>query len=398
MEASWWKSLGELDDEQKKAIALDEDNDHLIVGPPGCGKTNLLLLRASYLHAKGVTNIKVLAFGRVLKEFISAGTAHYPFAADKVQTYVRWAHEMLAANGIKVEDNDDFDQFRALLFEGLAKVAAKGTAENVFDVILLDEAQDYSAEEVDLIRSFGSRIFAVGDNNQRITDQTGALQRLEELGANRTDLKHHYRNGIKICRVADGIKNLLDDALGMEATSNYDEASFPSTVDVIGGIDLPKQIAEAIPRIKIQMQAYPGEMIGILCPRAAELSKVAELLGKSEIAEDIQVQRAGAYDAILPDRPVIVTTVQGAKGLEFRAVHIVAAEMLKRYPTQRNLTYTAVTRAKTSLIVYHNSGVAGYFEKGLNACAIVKAVRTKSEGPFSMTSIERVRLNSRRLC
>jgi len=59
MEASWWKSIADLDDDQKRAIALDEDEDHLIVGPPGCGKTNLLLLRASYLHAKGVTNIKV---------------------------------------------------------------------------------------------------------------------------------------------------------------------------------------------------------------------------------------------------------------------------------------------------------------------------------------------------
>lgn len=382
MEASWWKSISDLDDDQKKAIALDEDNDHLIVGPPGCGKTNLLLLRASYLHAKGVTNIKVLAFGRVLREFISAGTEHYPFAADKVQTFVRWAYEVLAANGIQIEESDNFDDVRARLFAGLAQVAAKGAPENVFDVVLLDEAQDYSAEEAEIIRAFGARIFAVGDNNQRITEKSGALERLEELGATRTDLKHHYRNGIKICRVADGIKNLIDNAAGMEATSNYDEASFPSTVDVLGGIDLVAQIAEAIPRIKVQMQAYPGEMIGVLCPRAAELSEVADLLGKSEIAGEIQVQRAGAYDAIYPDRPIIVTTVQGAKGLEFRAVHLVAAEMLKRYPTQKNLTYTAVTRAKTTLVVYHGAGLTGYFEKGLNACSIVKPVEPNLKDLF----------------
>jgi superfamily I DNA/RNA helicase len=370
MEASWWKSIGELDDDQKKAIALDDDEDHLIVGPPGCGKTNLLLLRASYLHAKGVTNIKVLAFGRVLREFISSGTEHYPFAADKVQTFVRWAYEVLAANGIKVEDSDDFDEVRVRLFAGLAEVTAKGAPENVFDVILLDEAQDYSAEEAEIIRSFGARIFAVGDNNQRITDQSGALQRLEELGAKRTELKHHYRNGIKICRVADGIKNLLDNSSGMEATSNYDEASFPSTVDIVGKADLPTQVAEAVVRIKVQMQAYPGEMIGILCPRAAELTEVADLLGESEIAGAMQVQRAGAYDAIHLERPVIVTTVQGAKGLEFRAVHMIAAEKLKNYKTQKNLTYTAVTRAKTTLVVYHQVDLAGYFEKGLNACSI----------------------------
>lgn len=382
MEASWWKSISDLDDDQKKAIALDEDNDHLIVGPPGCGKTNLLLLRASYLHAKGVTNIKVLAFGRVLREFISSGTDHYPFAADKVQTFARWAYEILDANGIKIEESDSFDEIRARLFEGLKLVAAKGAPENIFDVVLLDEVQDYSAGEIDIIRYFGGRIFAVGDNNQRITEKTGALQRLQELGATRIDLKHHYRNGIKICRVADGIKNLIDNAAGMEATSNYDEASFPSTVDVLGGIDLAAQVAEAIPRIKVQMQAYPGEMIGVLCPRVAELIEVADLLSKSEIAAEIQVQRAGAYVAIYPDQPVIITTVQGAKGLEFRAVHMVAADMLKRYPTQKNLTYTAVTRAKTTLVVYHNAGLAGYFEKGLNACSITKPVEPNLKDLF----------------
>jgi len=382
MEASWWKNIGELDDDQKKAIALGEDEDHLIVGPPGCGKTNLLLLRASYLHAKGVSNIKVLAFGRVLREFITAGTEHYPFAADKVQTFVRWAYELLAANGIKVEDDGDFDQIRAALFEGLRTIASKGTPENIFDVILLDEAQDYSAEEAAIIRSFGARLFAVGDNNQRITEKSGALKKFEEMGATRTELRHHYRNGIKICRVADGIKNLLDDKTGMEATSNYDEANYPSTVDVFGEMELDAQIVEAIARIKVQMQAYPGEMIGVLCPRAAELSEVADLLSKSEIAGDIQVQRAGAYDAMLPDRPVIVTTVQGAKGLEFRAVHMVAAEKLKRYQTQKNLTYTGVTRAKTSLVVYHNGGLAGYFEKGLNACTIVKPVEPNLKDLF----------------
>lgn len=382
MEASWWKNLGELDDEQKKVIALDDDRDHLVVGPPGCGKTNLLLLRASYLHKKGVTNIKVLAFGRVLKEFISAGTEHYPFAADKVQTFVRWAYELLSANGVQIDETKEFDQLRAQIFEGLSAIAKQKKPENIYDVILLDEAQDYSADEAELIRSFCDRIFAVGDNNQRISEQTGALEKLEKLGATKTTLRHHYRNGLKICRVADGIKNLLDNAAGMEATSNYDETTYPSTADTLGGLELSAQVAEAVKRVKTQLQAYPGEMIGLLCPRSADLNDVIELLNQSEIAGEIQVQRSGAYTTIHASRPVIVTTVQGAKGLEFRAVHLIAADKLKRFKTQRNLTYTAVTRGKTTLVVYHEAGVAGYFEKGLQACQITKPVEPSLKDLF----------------
>ena len=374
MEASWWKDLGQLDEDQTKVISLGDDKDHLVVGPPGCGKTNLLLLRATYLHKKGTKNIKVLAFGRILKEFIASGTVHYPFAPDKVQTFMRWAYEVLAANGIALNEEDDFDKVRDSMFAKLAEIAEEGKLENVYDVILLDEAQDYSAEEVRIIRAFGDRIFAVGDNNQRITGKTGALEKLEELGAQKATLRHHYRNGIKICRVADGIKNVLEHADGMETTSNYDEGTYPSTVEVVGGRPLVEQVDEAVARIKTQLQAYPGEMIGVLCPRAEDLKLVAATLYASDVAGEVQVQQAGGYTPMDDAYPVVVSTVQGAKGLEFRAVHLMAADKLKNFATQRNLTYTAVTRAKTTLVVYHDAALAGYFEKGIKACQIAKPV------------------------
>lgn len=374
MEASWWKDLGQLDEDQTKVISLGDDKDHLVVGPPGCGKTNLLLLRATYLHKKGTKNIKVLAFGRVLKEFISSGTIHYPFAPDKVQTFMRWAYEVLSANGASLEEEDDFDKIRESMFAKLAEIAAEGKLENVYDVILLDEAQDYSADEVEIIRLFGERIFAVGDNNQNITKKTGALEKLEGLGAKKSSLRHHYRNGIKICRVADGIKNLLEHSDGMETTSNYDEGTYPSTVESLGGLSINEQVNQAVARIKTQLQAYPGEMIGVLCPRAEDLKAVAAALLASDIAHDVQVQKAGEYTSMDDSFPVVVSTVQGAKGLEFRAVHLMAADKLKNFATQRNLTYTAVTRAKTTLVVYHDAALAGYFEKGLRACEITKPV------------------------
>ena len=65
MEATWWTKPEQLDPDQRKAIALPLTGDHLIVGPPGSGKTNLVLLRAAYLQAKGKSNFSVFTFGRV---------------------------------------------------------------------------------------------------------------------------------------------------------------------------------------------------------------------------------------------------------------------------------------------------------------------------------------------
>jgi superfamily I DNA/RNA helicase len=368
MQASWWTDPNHLDDDQTKVVALSTTEDHVVVGPPGCGKTNLLLLRASYLYKKGVSNIVILSFGRVLKEFLNMGSAHYPFEGNKIQTYVRWGADLLRANGVSFDEGLTFEQTRSNLHEALSKVANEGKLENVYDVILVDEAQDYSAEEIGVIASFAERVFAVGDKNQQITDHKGALDKLEALGAKHNVLTSHYRNGLKICRVADGIKNLIDHPNGLEATSNYDEATFPSTVDVFSGLSIDEQVAKAIPRIQTQLLAYPGEMIGVLCPRVEDLDAVSSRLEESTLSAEVHVQRSGTYSTFSPERHVVVTTTIGAKGLEFRAAHILAADRMKRFPTQRNLTYTAVTRTKTSLSVYHNESLPGYFEKGLNAC------------------------------
>lgn len=372
METSWWTTLSDLDDDQRRIIALSISEDHLVTGPPGCGKTNLLLLRAAYLYRQSITNIAILSFGRVLREFIATGSQHYPFDSDKVQTYIRWGEDLLRANGIRFEESDDFEQTRSRLYDELSSLAEKELAENIYDVILIDEVQDYSAEEIELIRRFCSRIFSVGDKNQRISEKTGAVDKLVSLGSKHSVLTSHYRNGLKICRVADGIKNLIDHADGLEANSNYDETKFPSTVNVFSGHNLAEQVAEAIKRIDTQLQAYPGEMIGIFCPRIEDLDSVRTLLEASALAEDLHVQRSGAYSSFSPDRLVVLSTTMGAKGLEFRAVHILAAEKLKRFSTQKNLTFTAVTRTKTSLSIYHDGSLAGYFEKGLNACQLVK--------------------------
>ena len=42
MNDTWWVKQSQLDDDQKKVFTLPIDKDHLVKGPPGSGKTNLL--------------------------------------------------------------------------------------------------------------------------------------------------------------------------------------------------------------------------------------------------------------------------------------------------------------------------------------------------------------------
>lgn len=75
MEATWWTRPEHLDTEQRDVVSLPLAGNHLVIGPPGSGKTNLLLLRASYLQANGINNFQLLTVGRVLREFLASGSA-----------------------------------------------------------------------------------------------------------------------------------------------------------------------------------------------------------------------------------------------------------------------------------------------------------------------------------
>jgi superfamily I DNA and RNA helicase len=89
MKETWWVRPDQLDEDQKRIITLPIDKDYLITGPPGSGKTNLLLLRANFLVKSGLPDIVILVFTRTLKEFISTGASQYSLASDKILTSLR---------------------------------------------------------------------------------------------------------------------------------------------------------------------------------------------------------------------------------------------------------------------------------------------------------------------
>ena len=87
---SWWFDISDLDEDQKDVIELPPEGDYLILGPPGSGKTNLLLIRAEYLIRTDRPNTFVLMFNEPLHDFVVRGGVHYNVPPAKIRKMLSW--------------------------------------------------------------------------------------------------------------------------------------------------------------------------------------------------------------------------------------------------------------------------------------------------------------------
>lgn len=357
MNETWWVDPSQLDDDQKQVVALPPDRDHLITGPPGSGKTNLLLLKATEIVRMGKPNVLILVFTRTLREFVASGVSHYAFGPEKIKTFAGWTSQFLREEGVEPETDADFETQRKKQVRQLTDVVSRRKHGQLWDAMFIDEGQDCLPEEIELFRSLAKVLIVAADDRQRIYSTGDSVAEWKKKIANVFPLRFHYRNGEKICALADAISKTSDPALKLVPTCQYKESERPSSVDAIFLPTIADQVGRAAKTLEDQMKAYPDEMLGLICPRHSELNQVIEELKRLPIASScvFQTHGGGGYVPFEREKPICVCTIHSAKGLEFRTLHIVGTDLLKKFQHQRRLAYTAVTRAKTSLSLYHGA-------------------------------------------
>ncbi|WP_369772998.1 3'-5' exonuclease [Thioalkalivibrio sp. ALMg13-2] len=260
---------------------------------------------------------------------------------------------------------------QASLFHELASKMEQRSAP-LYDFAIIDEAQDIRVPQLQFLASLGANrpnsLFFAGDLGQRIFQQPFSWKTLgvNIQGRSRT-LRINYRTSHQIRRQAD---LLLDPEL-YDVDGNSEQRT--GTVSVFNGpapdlkaLDSHEEeagyVAEWLRR-SLSQGAEPGEMAIFVrsadeLPRARNAAQLANM-GWLELDEKMQ----STSDL------VNISTMHYAKGLEFRAVAVMAcddeilpsqeriesvsdnADLEEVYNTERHLLYVACTRARDHLLV-----------------------------------------------
>ena len=241
-----------------------------------------------------------------------------------------------------------------------------------FDHVVVDEAQDVSVAQLRFLAALaGCRVnglFFAGDLGQRIFQQPFSWKELgvDVRGRSQT-LRINYRTSHQIRTQAD---RLLDPAIS-DVDGNLEERK--GTVSVFNGPQPTVQVLEdeeaessAVSKWltgRISEGLQPSE-IGVFVRSIDQTKRAVAAITRSRLPYSILDEEVDAEEECMT-----VGTMQLAKGLEFRAVAVVAcdseviplqsrvesiadeADLEEVYNTERNLLYVACTRARDYLLV-----------------------------------------------
>lgn len=257
------------------------------------------------------------------------------------------------------------------MFTRLATTLA-GSKHPPYDFVVVDEAQDLSVAHLRFLAALGAKrpdaLFFAGDLGQRIFQQPFSWKSLgvDIRGRART-LRINYRTSHQIRQQAD---RLLGDQ-AVDVDGNTEARS--DTVSVFNGpppvIRVAKTEAEEVKSAgawlaeRISAGVLPEEL-GVFVRSDAQLARAQAAVSAAGLPYKVLDEHAETTSG-----HVSIATMHLAKGLEFRAVAVMAcddeviplqerietvgddADLQEVYDTERHLLYVACTRARDQLLV-----------------------------------------------
>ena len=241
-----------------------------------------------------------------------------------------------------------------------------------FEFAVVDEAQDISVAHLRFLAALGSNrpdaLFFAGDLGQRIFQQPFSWKALgvDVRGRSRT-LRINYRTSHQIRKQADRLLGpQVDDVDGNTETRSDTVSVFNGSPPVI------RVLGSEIEEVRaVGTWITAQSMAGVLPHEFGVFVRSAAQLARAQAAVEAGGLRFNVLDEHVDTTTgaVSISTMHLAKGLEFRAVVVMAcddeviplqerieaigddADLQEVYDTERHLLYVACTRARDHLLV-----------------------------------------------
>ncbi len=328
--STWLLPRAELTPEQLRVVEMSTAEHRVIAGPPGSGKTQVLVHRAAHIvetYNVQPGHYRIFVFTNVIKEYIRSALRLLRLPEDAVSTFDHWCRLVYEA-GISRRlpragggRSINFAQIRTAVLRLLRESAS---IQKQLDFILVDEGQDLTGEVYEILSLAAQHITVFTDPLQRIFEEGAPEAHIREtLGIPKRNatLLAGYRNSPYVAELASCF---IDDPVQRgqylaQRSTEQQVRERPLCFEAASAAEELDRLAEIIGRRQVL-----NERIGIIVPTKRQVHSISKGLEERGVAVEKAIHPDVPADEDQPlnfGSPVPkVSTYHSAKGLTFDIV------------------------------------------------------------------------------
>ena len=311
---SFYVKDSELDDYQVKVINKKTDNSYIVKGCAGSGKSILALWKAKQIQDEHRGSYMYIVFTKALMQYMADGIKEVGISQRNVDYHWHWVNRAGCPSA---------------------------------DYIIVDEAQDFSKEDIELFKSKARKaLLLYGDSAQQLytfiqDKKTVSMEDIQYFTKFPVEqLVFNHRLPKKIARVAQYINSEndeLEERCTVEGTEKPKILEYPT---------VEKQYDAIIELI----QNKHMEDVGILFRQNDEVEEAYNYFQEHGLNVEAKFGKHMDLD-FTSDNPKLMT-YHSSKGLQFENVFL--PDCTVEDDDNRNPLYVAVTRTYQSLYTHHS--------------------------------------------
>ncbi|WP_163544181.1 nuclease-related domain-containing DEAD/DEAH box helicase [Occultella kanbiaonis] len=300
-----------------------------VVGGAGCGKTWLALEQARR-RARAGERVALLCYSRGLGRYLQRVTNTWP--RGQRPAYVGLFHDLPLGWGAETGTDDDADYWERRLPLELADLATRQPPSELFDSVVVDEAQDFGdLWWTSLLRCLKDParggLFLFGDAGQRVFARDGA----SPIDLPPFELDENVRSTKPIAQLSGSVSE--------------------RRITPRGGAGAPVRLIDVPAEDAVEAA---DDAVEALLEEGWDPGDVALLTTRTRHPEQVNRIAAVGHDAYWDDffdgTDVFYGHVLNFKGLE-RPVVVLAANGFRDSERARSMLYTGLSRARSLLVV-----------------------------------------------
>lgn len=293
------------------AIRYDGDDQLFVTGRPGSGKTTISVLRAVFLHNQPDKKVLLLTFQNLL---VTSLRNSVPVDMRlNINTFNSWAWGR--TNGLIINKDTSIEHLTQLL---------RAQGERYYEIII-DEAQDLPSCVFQPLFAITDRLTIGADTGQRVHQEGTTADEIEEIigqdhDIHDVELQYNYRNFFEIYDFARQFVSHMPFANGTLLLDSMPKGkgSLPEVIQTTDEIQTALNL----------LDNHAGENVAVLFERIKQVDTFSEALIKRGVKHT--KWHSNVEKSVLNSvESVVVTTYKSAKGLEFQAVIMPHAELLR---------------------------------------------------------------------